>query len=339
MKNHLVLFAMLLISTLLYSQNNVDSLVSIGINYHDNGQYDKAIKSYQAALEIDPNSLLVYYELAMSYMYAQEYLKSIECADKIIDQDGQYGLQGYITKASCLDYLGQTKESTKLYKKGIKKFGDNYLLYYNIGVNYYKLNDYDEAELAFSKAIKANPKHASSHLLLGYLMAEKKLKVQSILCLHYFLFLEPNSERSKDAYLLLKEQFGGNVQQDQNNPENINIFMDPNQSGTEFGAASLMLSMLGASRYLEENVSKSEEELFIKNTDSFFKILGELKNKKSKGLWWDFYVPFFYKIAKSDYLPSYCYYISQSSSPEAQTWLSKNPGVLDNFEKWLKDNN
>jgi tetratricopeptide (TPR) repeat protein len=261
----------------------------------------------------------------------------MECADKIIDQGGNYGLQGYITKGSCLDYLGETRESIKLFQKGLKKFGDQYLLYYNIGVNYFKLEEYDKAEEAFVNAINANPEHSSSHLLLGYLMANKKLKIQSILCLHYFLFLEPDSERSKAAFKLLKSQFGGNVERNQDDPTNITIFMDPNQSKTEFGAANLMVSMLAATKYSAENEGKSEEELFIENTASFFKILGELKDKKNKGLWWDFYVPFFYDLANSDQLESYCYYISQSSSEAAQEWLSTHPAQLESLDGWLKE--
>lgn len=337
MKKQVLIIGLVLISTLIYSQINVDSLVQKGIQYHDNGQFDKAIETYKTALEIEPNSPMINYEIAMTYMYAKDYINSIKHSDKVIDLNDKYILPAYITKGSCLDYMGKTQESIQLFEEGIKKFGDNHLLYYNLGCNYYNLKEYDKAEQALINAIKTKSDHASSHLLLGYLMTNKSQKVQSLLCLHYFLFLEAKSERAKTAYNLLQKQFGGNVERDKDKPDHLNIFVDPNQLENEFGAGNLMISMLEATKSLEENKGKSEDELFIENTTSFFKILGELKKKKNTGLWWDFYVPFFYDIAKSEHIDTYCYYISQSSSDTARDWLKSNETEIFEFNKWLKE--
>ncbi|MBI3220725.1 MAG: tetratricopeptide repeat protein [Bacteroidetes bacterium] len=321
----------------LYGQTRVDSLVQLGIKYHDKGEYDNAIESYKKALEVEPNSGLINYEIAMSYMYAKDYHNSIKHCDKVIELNDKYLVQVYITKGSCLDYLGNTDESIKLFEKGIKQFGANHLLYYNLGYNYYKLKNYENAQEALLNAIKTKSDHASSHLLLGYVMNDLNQRVQSLLCLHYFLFLEPNSERAKVAYSLLQRQFAGNIEKDKTKPNETHIFFDPNQSGKEFGAADLMISMLEASKTLDENKGKTDDELFIDKTTSFFKVLGELKRKKNKGLWWDFYIPFFYELAKSEHIDTYCYYISRSTNINASDWLTKNTDKLERFAKWLKE--
>jgi tetratricopeptide (TPR) repeat protein len=198
---------LVLFSNFLLAQSPVDSLVQLGIQCHDNGQYDKAIELYQKALEIDPASPLTNYEIALTYMYAKDYANSIKHSDIVIGQKGQNLLQAYVTKGSCLDYLGKTDESIRLFEQGIRKFGDHYLLYYNLGYDYYKLKNYEKAQEVFTKAIKSNPNHASSHLFLGFTMADLDQKVQSLLCLHYFLLLEPNSGRAKTAFSLLQKQF------------------------------------------------------------------------------------------------------------------------------------
>jgi tetratricopeptide (TPR) repeat protein len=250
--------------------------------------------------------------------------------------DKEHLLAAYIVKGSSLDYLGRREESIKLFEKGIKRFGDHHLLYYNLGYNYYQIKNYQKAEAAFSKAIITNPSHASSHLLLGYVMEAQKKKVQSILALHHFLLLEPGSERAKGAYKLLIEQFSGNVQHDKDKPNQINIFIS-SEPDSEFGAAEMMLSMLEASKSVEENKGKSESELYKANTESFFKILGELKKKKNKGIFWELYVPFFYKIAKSPHMDTYCYYVSQSSKEESVNWLKANKGKVEGFANWVND--
>lgn len=338
MKKTKLIIGFLFLSMVMFGQSQMDSLIHAGVQYHDNGEYKLAIETYKRALEIDPNSAMVNYEIAMTYMYAKEYKKSIAYCDKVIDLDDKYLLQAYIAKGSCLDYQGKTKESIKLLKKGIKKFGDHHLLYYNLAYDYYQNNDYDKAQEALINAINTKPDHASSHLLMGYIMSDLNQKVKSLLCLHYFLFLEPGSERSATAFALLKNQFEGNVTKDADDPTHINIMLDPDQMDDEFGAASMMIPMLEASKSLEENEGKSDEEMFIENTKSFFMVLGELKKKKNKGLWWDFYVPFFYALAESENMDTYCYYISQSSNEKAVEWLNGNEKRIEEFAKWLEDN-
>ena len=337
MKKHFLIFGLLLLSTFLYSQISVDSLVEVGIQYHDNGEFIQAIETYKTALEIEPNSPLVNYEIALTYMYSGDYQNAIKHSDKVIKRNDKYLLQAYLVKGSCLDYLGKTKESIKLFKKGIKKFGDDHLLYYNLGYNYYNIKEFDKAEEAFIKAINTKANHASSHLFLGYLMYEKNQRVQSLLSLHFFLLLEPNSERSQNAYNLLQSQLSGGVEKNQEEPGKIDIFLSPDQLKSEFGTIDMMITILEASKSLEENEGKSDDQMFIENTTSFFKILGEHKTKENTGFWWDFYVPFFYLIAESEHIDTYCYYISQSTKETAVDWLKENEKRVTDFAKWLSE--
>lgn len=337
MKKHFLIFGLLLLSTFLYSQISVDSLVEVGIQYHDNGEFIQAIETYKTALDIEPNSPLVNYEIALTYMYAGDYQNAIKHSDKVIKKNDKYLLQAYLVKGSCLDYLGKTKESIKLFKKGIKKFGDDHLLYYNLGYNYYNIKEFDKAEKAFIKAINTKANHASSHLFLGYLMYEKNQRVQSLLSLHFFLLLEPNSERSQNAYNLLQSQLSGGVEKNQEEPGKIDIFLSPDQLKSEFGTIDMMITILEASKSLEENEGKSDDQMFIENTTSFFKILGEHKTKENTGFWWDFYVPFFYLIAESEHIDTYCYYISQSTKETAVDWLKENEKRVTDFAKWLSE--
>lgn len=335
MKKQILTFVMVIISSMLFAQSSTDSLVRAGINYHDDGQYDEAIKMYKKALELEPNSPLIHYEISMTYMYSKDFEKSIKHSDEVIRINDKYLLEAYITKGSCLDYIGKTKQAIKLLKKGVKKFGDHHLLYYNMALAQYNARELEEAEESLINAIKTNPNHSSSHLLLGFIMQERNQRIQSLLSIHYFLLLEPNSNRAKMAYNSLQEQFSGNVHKDKDKPNQINIVLDANATESEFGTAELMLSMLEASKSIEENKEKSEEELFVENTTSFFKILGELNEDKNTGLWWDFYIPFFYDLAKSEHMEAYCYYISQSSSDIASSWIDNNGTRMNKFSAWL----
>lgn len=338
MKKQLFGFTILLIFSInCYSQSEIENIVKKGIQHHDNGEFDKAIQTYEKALKIDPKSTLVNYEIALSYFSKGDYKEAIKFSDVVLKQNKDLLLQAYITKGSALDMLGKTKESIKVFNTAIKKTEGHYLLYYNLGLNYYKINDLENAEKNAIKAIELNPNHSSSHLMLANIHNQNGNSVQTLLSTHYFLLLEPNSQRSLDAYSMLQQYFGGNVSKDKEKPNTINILLSPNND-SQFGVVELMVSMLEASKSLEKNKGKTEDEMFVENTEKFFKFLGELKEKKNKEIWWTFYAAFFYDLAKSGHLETYCKYITQIGNENSKKWIEENNKALNKFDKWLKTN-
>ncbi|MEK6152584.1 tetratricopeptide repeat protein [Flavobacteriaceae bacterium 3-367] len=319
------------------AQATVEDFVKEGVQHHDNGDYDKAIETYKKALKTHPKSALVHYELSLSYFTKGDYEQAIQHSDVVLKQNGDYMLPAYLTKGSALDVLGKTKESIKLLEKAIKKTEGHHLLFYNLALNYYKLNDLGKAEEHVINAIEKNANHTSSHFMLAHIHNQKGNVVQTLLASHYFLFLEPNTKRSREAYQLLQNNFGANVSKDANKPNTINILLSANND-SQFGAAELMVSMLEASKSLEENEGKTEDEMFVENTDSFFTILGELKEEKNRDIWWTFYTSFFYELAQSEHMETYCKYITQSANEQSKKWLVENEGKLTDFNNWLKRN-
>jgi hypothetical protein len=168
-------------------------------------------------------------------------------------------------------------------------------------------------------------------------MMEEKQKTKSILCLHYFLFLEPNSKRSISAYNAIMNQFEGNVKKDLKDTNKFDINFDISGTDTLFNSADLLISMLDASKILDDNKNKSEDELFIQNTKLLFEFLGENNKKEYFGIWWEYYVPFFYSICLDKYIETYCNYISQSGDGRAVEWMKNNKLKIDEFDKWLRE--
>jgi tetratricopeptide (TPR) repeat protein len=338
MQKSILILGFLILTNLIVGQTSVDSLVQQGVQYHDNGEYQKAIDVYKKALEIEPNSSLVNYEISYTYMLMKDYDNALKHSNIVIENNDQNQLGGYIVYSSCLDYQGKTEESIKLLEKAIKKFKTNYLLYYNLAISYFNKGDQENAIQNSIAAINLKNSHPSSHLLLGKIMCAKGKKIQGILSLHYFLFLEPNTERSKEAYALLMKQIGGNVTKDPNKPNQINISMNLPDKDDEFSAAEMSLALLAASANIEENKNKTEEEMFAQNTEKLFKILGELKKKNNKGLWWEFYVPFDYELAQSQHVTTYCHLISYGSNEKSKEWVDNNRDKMESFGTWLDVN-
>ncbi|WP_299136509.1 tetratricopeptide repeat protein [uncultured Tenacibaculum sp.] len=333
MKKIAITFLLLSIPLVLASQENFKKFIEVGISNHDKGRYKEAIKYYKKALEIKPNSELANYEISLSLFSAKEYRKAIKYSNKIIKKGKKHLLPAYINKGSALDMLGKTKKSIKVFEEGIKKIGDNYLLHFNLAVNYLKVENYKKGEIHLKKAIRDNPVHGSSHFYLAKLNNDKGNKIPTLLASYYFLLIEPNTIRTEEIFDIFKRVHEGVVKiKDKGGKKNIIVNVNSN-SNNEFGAHELMWSMLIASKELEENKNKTKEELFIKNTGDFFEFLGEFSSNKKRNFWNEFYIPFFYKIAKSEHLETYCKLITQVEVG-SQKWLDENEKKVKVFFNW-----
>ena len=319
------------------SQSSLNELVEQGIEYHDAGNYEDAINVYKEALVLDPKSLLVHYEISLSYFKMNNCEKAIEHSKVVVKANKDHLIPAYLVQGSCLDLLGKTRQSIKLFEKGIKKLGDDYLLHYNLGLNYFKLKDYKKTEIYAINAIKANANHSSSHFLLGYANYFQNKTVESLLPVYYFLMLEPETKRSQEGYALLKDVFGGNVTEDPDKPNTINISIPSSGLDSEFAAAEMLIPLLESSKLREDNKDKTEDEMFIENTTSVFKVLGESKNE-ARSFYSEFYVPFFYNLATSEHINAFCNYIIQNSSKDAQSWIAENNTKLNAFVEWVNSN-
>lgn len=331
-----ILLFLLLFALNSNAQETIDSYVEQGIALHDKGEFEEAIKRYEQALKLDPKSSLVNYELSLSYMSLKDYKKAIKYADKVLESNTGHLLPAYITKGSALDNLGNTKKSIKVFEEAIEKTEGHYLLYYNLALNYFKMDKLTKAEEHIHSGLIMNVNHASSHLMLAQIHQKLDNKVQTLLACHYFLFLEPNSQRSLPIYTFLREGLNDNVQKDKDNPKNTNITLNISGEDDPFAPITLMMSMLEASKSLEDNEGKTEDELFLENTQMIFSLLKTDKEENKKGIWWEFYAPFFSDLSESDFMETYINYISQSGNEAAVDWLKENSTKLDGFDAWLR---
>ena len=334
-----VLLAILLCFThiIVFSQDNaLNSLTSKAIELHDEQKYDEAIELYKKALIINPNSALVNYEIAITYSALNDYDNVIKHCSIVIEKidtinnpnDKQILLLTYNTLGSVLDDMGKVEESIVVFERAIADFGYNYLVCYNLGLNYYKLNDYNKVIDILTRGINSNPNHPSSHMLLGYAMRDLGKISQMALCFYFFLFLEPATERGHDIFEKLLEETSKNVKPNIDSTK-IEIVLN-NNLDSDFDITDFNLAISEALKYSGEN--KTEFESFYDKTNQFFSVV---KSFSDNNIWSEFYIPFFKDISNSDYLETFCRYISGVYWDESYKWIEANSQKLDKFGKWI----
>ncbi|RNC65379.1 lipopolysaccharide assembly protein LapB [Proteiniphilum sp. X52] len=352
-----ILFIILLIASsplfLSYGQNaKAEELIREGVELHDEGKFKEAIEKYNKALTIDPKSIQATYELSLSYLALQDYLNASKYSTQVINSGYKPLSSGaYAVKSEALAGLDKVDEAIALLQEGLIKNGDEFLLHFNLALNYYKRGDIDKTLKHVKKAIDLDKSHSGAFLLNAYALNDSGLWVQSILSFQMFLLLEPDSKRSKSAFeemlnIMRVKTAEGPVQR-----SFIQQQMTRNKPDTS--PPSAKIPPLSIEEGLNRNfvyhaitttldsLKNSPEEkndfiLFKTVNKEIMNVLTRESKGTKEGVFWTFYIPFFSHIARSDYYDTFCRYISVSYFPESMEWWQQNPGDAIDFVIWFE---
>lgn len=320
-------------SMTIYAQNQLEQLLKEGIAYHDKGQYDKAIESYQKMLALDPNSAIAYYEISMSYMYAKQYDLAIEYSSKAVERGGRYSVPALVVKASSLSNLNRIDEAIELLEETIDTHEVDVMVYYNLAICYLRLNDLEKAERALVAGIYDNPLHASSHYMLAVVKESQQLHIESMLSAYFFLLLEQHSARSIKMLQLIEQGFEKGVSVSTKEKNVINLALDEGKLDSKYGLVEMGLTLSAAVDIAEQK--GQDKKAFCDRTTNFLDLLKVVKTENSTLLEIDLvlYVPFFTAITEDEV---FCNYVYQTTPGGNLKWLNKNEKKVASFQEWIK---
>jgi uncharacterized protein len=184
-----------LITLRISGQENIyissDQFVNEGIEFHDKGEYDKAISSYQKVSKCDPNYGLACYELALTLYYIDKNEDALaKCKEALsfnYKKATVYSLMG-----SILDDTGKENEGIELLTAALKEWPFNQNILYNLAICYLNTDRPVQAEDVLKKSILINPYHTRTHLGLAkanYMMGRI---TQSYLAYNMVMLLNPS---------------------------------------------------------------------------------------------------------------------------------------------------
>lgn len=320
---------------------NQKLLIQEGIEFHDEKNYDEAIKLYQQVLKENPDCDLAVYELALSYYYKKDFPNALETAYKLVQYKGNRGVLGYGILANIVDDQGKPKKAIQIYQNAIKALENEpeykphlASLYYNLGVTYMRQDQPKEAREALKNAVSLNYSYPSPNYLLSEVFYSSKYKVPALLAAGRFLTLEINTPRTQRTAAIFLDVLKP-AQKDEKG--NINIFLDINTPKDEgdFGAMELILGTLTTVKS-EKDKNKSEAEIFAGAVDTLISILGENK-KLAPTFVGKNYLPFMVEMKKRGFVKHFAYLIlQQNGNAEAEKWLIDSGQKTIDFLNWAK---
>ena len=347
---YFLIIILITFATAVFSQNSpVQTLIREGVILHDSTQYAEAIVKFEEALKIDPKSSLALYELSLTHLEMKNYDKALEYSTKVINLNDQNLLTGaYAVKSQALTESGDVDKAIQLLKEGLEKVGESHHLHFNLALDYYKINDTDNALKHVTRAIELNKGNCAAFLLSAYVWRDKGMWIRSIFSFQMFLLLEPDSRRSKNAFSeMLEAMFITEVGEEPVQRSFVQMQLDrgetkqetpplaPNEEVDRDEIAEIVKSTVESLRNDQESIDTFET--FLEVNKVLVKALDQnINDEMNEDGFWNFYYPFFHSILNSDYYETYARYISVSYYPESLEWWDENSEEAQNFINWFE---
>jgi len=177
---------------------NLDSHAS---RYLDNGEYNKAIQIYKNLLDLNPKREYVFRNnLGLAYFYMQEYDKAIECLMKALEIRPNH-IKTYLNLAWVYRERREFSKAVKTYEKALDKDSKNREAWEGL-VNVYSfdIKEYDKAMDKIKKVIELEPENEIAWAYFAGLNFNKGLIEGAIDACRHSIEINP---KYKDAWGLL----------------------------------------------------------------------------------------------------------------------------------------
>lgn len=176
-----------------------------GVEFHQNGDLNQAIKAYKEAIVADGRLAEAYSNLGAVYLAQKSYDKAAEAFSKALalKPDRPTTLNGL---GNALYARGKAAEAKDKWAKAIEIDPNFASAYYNMG-NALESEKDDKAAIGeYMKAIGANPKMADAYYRIGGILHKTKHPAQANVFLKKSMELAPNADFQRDAVKMMKEE-------------------------------------------------------------------------------------------------------------------------------------
>jgi tetratricopeptide (TPR) repeat protein len=161
-----------------------------GKAYLNSGNYD-AIKYFDKALEIYPNSISVLKDKVYALILYSKHEEAIKCNDKIIEID-PYNADSWFTKGILLSHIDKYEQAIACLDKAID-INPYFTMAWELkGTAFLKLSRYEEAIKYYDKALDIDPNLFSALNNKGIALSRLNRYEEAIACYDKVLELKPN---------------------------------------------------------------------------------------------------------------------------------------------------
>ncbi|MBR0103583.1 MAG: tetratricopeptide repeat protein [Selenomonadaceae bacterium] len=137
--------------------NDVEELLKRAKYLKNNKEYDRALKDYNKALELEPDNQDALFSRASYYKNLKEDDKALTDLNKLLELNSNYNSTAYFDRGLIYYRLKNYQMAIQDYTKAIELNAKSDSTYNNRGVAYENLGQYDKALADYDKALELDP--------------------------------------------------------------------------------------------------------------------------------------------------------------------------------------
>lgn len=308
------------------------SLTKEGIELSNAKSYNAAIDKYKAALALEPGSPSANYQMGFALNNIGKGSDALPFLQKAAEAGGSTILtsSAYELMGNIYDQTSQPQQAIANYQKGLMADSTSYSLNYNLGLAYFRNRQYAEAEHSAVAALKLNPSHAGSMRLYALVTFHQDNRAAALLGFCCFLWLEPNTAKSAEAYGNIRHILKGGAL----------------KAGQVTGAMHLNQNTVALNQAITQAVAAVAKRKYIMAADQFTEQLQAIFNtvgaiaEKQAGLdpFFNHLAAHYYKLSQTTYMPVFSRVISQSVDKAGAAWLQTHAQQVEALNVWVKTN-
>lgn len=256
-----------------------NSYNNIGNIYMNEGKYKLAAKSFQKAIELQPDVAAFYDNLGSAYNAMKLFDESISAHKKSISLNPN--------SAKAYNNLGKAYSDSKQYQLAIQNYEkaisidqNSALAYNNIGEVYYKMGKINRAEKFINNSIEKNYDYSLAHYNLAVILGEKGEHLKAINEFKKVLEIDPSFNLKSNIYNGIGVAYF-NLKEYQNALKN---FKKAEKINPEFPEIHMRLGIVYISLNMKkEGINELKKELKISpDNKNLQKLINNLENNESE---------------------------------------------------------
>jgi tetratricopeptide (TPR) repeat protein len=148
------------------SPDDFDSNLNISVCYFQLGQMDEAEKYCRAAIQIDPNNAVAYYNLGTIKESQNDLYDAIRAYKASLEQDPN---QPDLLLRLGMAYMNQNrlKAALQAFQEAARQMPTDSAPWEKMGACYFYLRDFGKAQESYARALELNPAGAVAHRGMG----------------------------------------------------------------------------------------------------------------------------------------------------------------------------
>jgi predicted O-linked N-acetylglucosamine transferase (SPINDLY family) len=162
-----------------------------GSIYAYSGDYDKAEKKFKEVINLQPNFVDGYYNLATVYLKLNNFADAITFFNKTLDIDKNF-YNAYFNLGICYQKIDQVDNSIKNYNLYIQNVDNDLSAYINLGVIFFNQKQFDKAKEVFNHALTFDLANVYANFYIGLIFLEEKKNLVAIDFLRKVIYFDKN---------------------------------------------------------------------------------------------------------------------------------------------------